>query len=130
MMKNIIEIINELPNLAHLSPATEEYIDSCEKVLQIPFSSEFREYTRHFGAISAEGLELTGAVSVARLSVVDATLYARENNNLPFNYYVVEDLGIEELLIVQDTEGIIYQYSRMTGLIKIAQSLAEYVLKL
>ena len=127
-MDTIIDIIKSLPNLAHLSPATNEYIDDCEVVLQIPFAPEFREYTRHFGAISAEGIELTGAVSLARLSVVETTLNARANCHLPSKYYVVEDLGVEESLIVQDSEGVIYQYSRMTGLHQIAQSLSEYII--
>ena len=126
-MKDIIDIINHLPGMVHLTPATSEQVAEAERVLGVLFSEEFKTYLTYFGAVSAEGIELTGSSSSKRLSVVATTLRVREDAQLPSEFYVIENLDIEESVAVQRADGRVFQYARMTELIEVAASLSEYI---
>ena len=69
----IVDIINKLPSLRHLAPATDEEIKISEAELGIKFASDYKEYLRNFGCISASCLELTGFCGSQRFNVVDIT---------------------------------------------------------
>lgn len=124
----IIEIIESLSNMCHLEPASEIDINNAQKQLNIKFADEYYLYVSKFGVISAKGIELTGITSHKRLNVVDVTLSERElNHNFPDNMYVIENLAIDGIIILQDSFGSIYEFAPYSQPKKIYNSLSEYI---
>lgn len=74
------------------------------------------------------GHVLTGVVDSKRLNVVSMTKTEWEYNpQVPHTMYVIENAGIDGIIIWQDEAGTIYQSMPYKQPKKIAASLAEYV---
>ena len=126
-MANIIDVIKKLENLRHLQAASPADIEIAESRLGLTFAIDYKEYVQTYGAILAKGVELTGVSVPARLNVVDVTLGERERENIPASYYVLESLNIESVLILQNSEGHVFEYYAGEAN-KIADSMVEYIL--
>lgn len=126
---NILEIVKNLKDLRSLGGANETQILEAESLVGIKFANEFKEYAKEYGAISAYGLELCGVCNSKRLDAARVTLEERElNKNLPNDMYVVENLGIDGILILQNERGEVFEISPNAKPKKISDSLAEYIL--
>lgn len=126
-MSNIVEKIKEMPNLYYTKSGTDEQITMAEQVLKITFPEEYREYLKEFGAISFYATEWTGINVDDYLDVVKTTNHEREMNpKFPVDCFLLENLGIDGILIVSDMEGKIYslQYDKRKLL---CVSLTEYL---
>ena len=124
----IIGKLRSFKDLASLKAAQEPEILQSEKQLALKFATEYREYTSEFGAVAVNGHELTGVVASKRLNVVSATKAEWAiNPQVPNTMYVIENAGIDGIIIWQDEAGTIYQSAPNTKPKKIAASLAEYV---
>lgn len=129
-MSEIIETIEKLPDLLPLKAASDEAITTAEKELNLVFSEEYKKYLRTFGAIIADGVELTGIAKSAHRNVVKVTLQGWElNNKVSKNLYVIEDTKVDGIVIWQDASGKIFKSSPNCAVKKIANSLAEYLNK-
>ncbi|MBP3344923.1 MAG: SMI1/KNR4 family protein [Clostridia bacterium] len=127
-MENIIDLINGLSDLIALKPAIEKQISDAENQLGLKFANDYKEYLAKFGAIMADGIELSGIAKSEHRNVVSLTQQEWGlNKTVPHNMYVVENLGIDGIIIWQDEKGVIYQSTPNTEPIKIANSLAEYI---
>lgn len=128
-MSRIIENIEKLQDVIKLNASNEEQIDNAEKALNLKFASEYREYLRTYGAIIADGIELTGIAKSKTRDVVAVTLEERKiNSGIPNNFYVVENIGIEGIVIWQNEIGDIYETSPNNKMKKIYNSLADYIM--
>lgn len=128
-MKNIVSVINSLPDLLPLKPASEILISDAEIELRVSFAEEYKLYLSNFGAIIADGIELTGISKSEHRSVIALT--KREwslNPKVAHSMYVVENAGVDGIIIWQDKTGSIYQSSPNSEPKVIAKSLAEYLL--
>ena len=126
---NILEIVKNLKDLRSLGGANETQILEAESLVGIKFADEFKEYAKEYGAISAYGLELCGVCHSKRLDAASVTLEDRElNKNFPNDMYVVENLGIDGILILQNERGEVFEISPNTKPKKIYNSLADYLL--
>ncbi|WP_202109134.1 SMI1/KNR4 family protein [Succinivibrio dextrinosolvens] len=127
-MSKLIETINALPNLLTLTPASTNQITEAEIELRVSFSKEYKEYLETFGAIIADGIELTGITNAEHRNVVIQTLKERNlNNKIPNTLYVIENPHIDGIIIWQDSNGAVYKSIPNTSPIKIYSSLDEYV---
>ena len=126
-MEKIISTIEKLENLRYLKPATNEQIDIAQKQLGLHFSEEFRQYIQQYGAISAKGVELTGITASPRLSVVEVTKSERELNKIPNDLYVIENIAIEGILLLQSSSGEIYELSQNAKIQKKYNSICDYL---
>lgn len=127
-MSKIIEVINNLEKLLPLKPATVEDIENVEKELQLSLAEEYKEYILEFGAIMAYGVELTGIAKSSNRNVIQVTKREWESNNkIGHDLYVVENIGIDGIIIWQDCSGKIYESRPHNGATIIANSLAEYL---
>ena len=127
-MSKIIDVINGLKNLLPLKPATTEMIENIEIELALPLAEEYKEYLLKYGAIIADDVELTGIAKSKNRDVVQVT--QREwasNSKIRHNLYVVENVGIEGIIIWQDGSGKIFESSPNNEAKQIANSLAEYL---
>lgn len=128
-MKKIITLINSLPDMLPLTPASGTQITDAELQLRVSFADEYKDYLSAFGAIIADGIELTGIAKSEYRNVVELTKKEWElNPRVPHTMYVVENTCIDGIIIWQDTNGTVYQTSPNTDPKKIAQSLEEYIL--
>ena len=127
-MKTIVDVINSLPELLPLKSATSMQITDAELQLRVSFSNEYKEYLSAFGAIMADGIELSGIATSEHRSVV--SLPKKEwklNSKVPHTMYVVENTCIDGIIIWQDTTGRVFQTQPGVAPTQIADSLAEYI---
>lgn len=127
-MKKIIGVINNLPDLLPLKPASDTQITDAELQLRVSFAEEYKDYLSEFGAIMADGIELSGIAKAEHRNVVALTKKERElNPKVPNTMYVIENTCVDGIIIWQDTKGDIYQTQPNMEPKKIADSMAEYV---
>ena len=125
---NIIEEIKAIPNLSHLSGCKTSQIKSAQKELGLDFPDEYVEYVKQFGAISFAETEWTGLNVEGYFNVVTATLKERKiDKNFPQGYFVLENLGIEGLLTIVNSNGSVYSYQSQGKPKMICKSLSEYL---
>ena len=128
-MTKIIQVINSLSDLLPLKPATAIQITDAEHQLRVSFASEYKEYLASFGAIMAEGIELSGIAKSEYRNVVALTKKEWElNPQIPHTMYVVENTCVDGIIIWQDTNGTIYQSTLNEEPKQIAVSLSDYIL--
>ena len=71
---------------------------------------------------------MTGICDSPRLNVVEATLREKaENPNVPDDMYLLEQVGIENLTIWQNSKGEIFEVPYKGVPKKIYESLIEYI---
>ncbi len=129
-MSSIIATLRSYADLVYLKPVPEAEITKAEKQLSLKFGVDYREYVAEFGAVAANGHELTGVVASKRLSVVESTKREWESNpQIPHTFYVIENTGIDGIIIWQDESGLVYQSIPNAKPRQIAKSLTEYVTK-
>lgn len=128
-MKTIIGVINSLPNLLPLKAASSMQIIDAELQLRVSFSNEYKEYLSTFGAIMADGIEVSGIAKSEHRNVVALTKKEWAlNPKVPHTMYVVENTCVDGIIIWQDTTGEVYQtYPNHTPK-KIADSLQDYIM--
>lgn len=127
-MKKIVQIVNSLSDLLPLKPATAIQIKDAELQLRVSFADEYKEYLSAFGAIMADGIELTGIAKSEHRDVVTVTRKEWElNPKIPHTMYVVENTYIYGIIIWQDTNGLIYQSFPSSEAKQIATSLTDYI---
>ncbi|MDT9490633.1 SMI1/KNR4 family protein [Streptococcus mutans] len=119
--------INSIPNLYKTQPASEEQIINAESRLGLQFSDDFKEYLKKFGSISFYGTEWMGLNTDEFCDVILTTLEARQlYDNFPNDKFIVEDLHIDDIIIISDSEGNTYQWQGGT-VEKVYNSLLGYL---
>ena len=127
-MVDYLQIMREAPGFASFSGASEEDIQAAESKLKLAFSKEYRKYVSAFGAASYGSHELTGICKFPRLNVVDVTMEERQKHpDLPGDWYVLEQLHIDDVSIWQSGSGEIYQIMPGARPIKVSESFSLYV---
>lgn len=124
----IIECISNSRNVSHAQGAKKDAIEAAEKKLNLHFAEEYRKYVSTYGVISAKGTELTGIIDSPRLNVADVTLKERKlNADFPLDMYVIENVAIDGILMLQKSDGGIYELHPNSKPVKQYNSLAEYL---
>lgn len=126
-MTTIIEKIKTIPNLYHTNGCTTRQIKEAQNDLNLEFSDEYIDYLKEYGAISFYATEWTGLNVGEYINVVDVTKQERSlNKNFPRNYFVIENQGIEGILIISNEKGQVFslQYDKKEY---ICDSLSEYL---
>ncbi len=127
-MTKIVDLINALPDMLPLKPASSIQITDAELQLRVSFADDYKEYVATFGAIIADGIELSGIAKSEHRNVVSLTKKERElNPKVPHTMYVIENTHIDGIIIWQTTDGIIYQTTPNHAPVKFASSLYEYI---
>jgi hypothetical protein len=127
-MSNIISTIKALPKMSGYKAATNIEISDAEIRLCLRFADEYKTYLAEFGEASARGIELTGIIDAEYLNVVSATKEKWQiYTQVPHNFYVIEDPGIDGIVVWQDSNGTVYKTTPNTKPVRIADSLDEYL---
>ena len=127
-MESIVKIIQNKPGFVSMSGASDEQVQNAEVSLDLEFANEYREYVSAFGAAAFEGHELTGICVSPRLNVVSVTETERPKyTDLPKNWYVLEQLHMDDVSIWQASSGEVYQLIPGAQPMKLCSSLSEYI---
>jgi hypothetical protein len=124
---DIVTTISGLNNLVALKGVSNEEIEKAERYLSLSFAADYKAYLKKYGVISAQHIELTGIIASPRLNVVDVTLSVRQRNKVPEDMYVIEDTGIEGIIILQNAKGAVFELQN-NRTEKIHDSLSGYLL--
>lgn len=129
MKKNeLLEYIRSLDKLKSTGSVTSSDVKSAEKDLGLKFANDYVDYVKEFGSIIADGIELTGICKTKSRHVVNATRSEWDlNTNIPHDMYVVEKLGIEGIIILQDSNGSVYEVSPNKKPKRIYSNLLYYI---
>lgn len=125
---DIVKLIQSKTDRMTYSPTSLDLIRQAEKELNVLFAKDYVDYVLSFGIAIFDGHELTGICDKKRLDVVRNTMEERElNPSVPDDWYVIENTGVDGIIIWQDKTGKIYQ-SMLNGQKEyIANSLVEYL---
>lgn len=127
-MANILTLLRSKPGFVSLAGATEDQITDAESALGLTFSEEYRTYLANFGAASFDGHELTGIVKSPHLNVVNVTFDEKQKHpDIPDDWYVVEQLHIDDVSIWQSSNGEVFQLLPGAAPMQLATTLASYV---
>ena len=126
--EEIICFMGKLDNLFYMGMPTPEDVEEAQNELGVRFAKDYNACVTVGGVICGGGIELTGVTEFDRLNVVKATQRARRINKLiPNNMYVVEDVGIDGMVVLQDESGTIYTAQPYLAPKKLFNSLIEYI---
>ena len=131
-MEKIVDILNNLPMPKHAYGHVEDsQINAAEKKLNLSFANDYREFVQYLGALAYKNYELCGIVPYPSLDVVSCTLRARESDAaFPQSMYVISELHIDGILILQNQKGEIFRYLPLQYTKKIFHSLSDFILSL
>lgn len=112
-MSNIVSTIRKFTTMESFAlPASDETIEKAEKELNLKFANDYREYVSAFGAIWSEKITVSGIIDGDKdFGVVELTNRLRPlySPQTPHSFYVIEDVGVDGLVIWQDKNSAIYQ---------------------
>lgn len=129
MENNLVNKIKKLDGVFHLKGVSEKIIAEAEEELALKFSPEYREYVKEFGCISFGNHEFTGLGTSDRLSVVAITLLERRRSGKVTigHMYVIETLNDGEVIILQNSEGQIFEMQAYNNIMKKFDTLTDYI---
>lgn len=126
-MKSVIAALKEKEAFISLRGASPEDIEAAETELKVKFASDYREYVTALGAASYYGHELTGVCNSKSLNVVQATISEREFNEVPADWYVIEQTHMDGVVFWQAGDGKVFQTGIKQKPKKVCDSLIEYI---
>ncbi len=110
-MHNIIKKIEEKYKLYKTKGASNELIEEAQRQLNRKFANDYKEYLSKYGAISFGPYELTGLNIDSYANVVAVTLKEIQmTKNFPKDAIVLENTGNEGILILQNSDGEVYEW--------------------
>lgn len=129
-MSKIIEVLQSLEEPKSCYGAVDiSDIRNAESQLGLLFAEEYTEYVSFIGALAYNGNEFTGVVPITHLNVVTETETLRKNDpSFPRKMYVVSNLHIDGIRIVQNHRGAIFMYHPRQLVRFINDSLSDYIL--
>lgn len=106
-MGKISELINEIANKRTGKGVKNEQIGQAEQRLGLKFAEEYKEYLLTFGALQTDYVELTN-LEEGYLDVCDKTEALRKlYKTFPRDYYVAFDIGVDSIVVVQNSQGLV-----------------------
>jgi hypothetical protein len=110
-MRETTDLIEKKFKLYKTKGASNELIAEAERQLGLSFANDYKEYLSEFGAISFGSTELTGLNIDGYANVVTVTLKEIQRNKLfPKDSIVLENIGMEGLLMLQNESGEVYEW--------------------
>lgn len=88
---------------------SEKSVKDAEKELGLKFAEDYKEYLLNFGLAMCDGHEFTGIGKAERTNVVAVTKQMRDiHNDVPADWYVLENTNMDLTVIWQDSKGNVY----------------------
>ena len=106
---NIVEYLTSLPKMRNTGKASELEITLAENELGLSFSEEYRDILKNLGAVRVCGHEINGFTKSRSFNVIEMTKSARQFEKIPQDLYVFECLGIDDIMMLQNAKGEVYE---------------------
>ena len=117
-------------NFAALKGCAADEIAAAEEELGLKFAEDYIDFLKAYGIASFEGHEIVGICKSPRLDVVSVTKRMKQiYADAPNDWYVIEDMSIDDVVIWQDSEGFVWQTIPNANPKIIADNLMEYISK-
>ena len=127
-MTDIIKVINSKDGVIHGKETNEIEIKQAEMELGLSFANDYRSYVKQFGCMVIGSREFTGISQQENFNVVSITKAQRRYyKDISENWYVIELLNIDGIVIWQSSDGKVYQTYSDLNPEKTANSLSEYI---
>lgn len=127
-MEDIVSILKIQKDFLSGKGSSPSAISDIENELGLRFAEDYKQYLLVYGIVAFDGIELTGITPVQRLNVRSVTEKNRELCSVPENFYVLEEAGIDGIVIWQDSNGSVYKtFPGCEKPIQINNSFAEYI---
>ena len=124
------DLLEKKNDVYHLDGAASKEITAIEETLGLKFAYDYKSYLSTYGLLSYDGHELTGICKSSRLNVLDSTKREKaENDAIMSNMYLLEYVGVENITVWQDSDGLVYEAEYKKPPVKICDSLCEYIEK-
>lgn len=125
---NAIDVIKEKGFYKLYTPSSESEIVCAEEKLEVCFAEDYKNLLRLSGFVIYDHHELAGICKDSRLNVVSLTLQEKKNvPNVPKNWYAIEKLDIDGIIVWQCETGEIFVSMPNSQFLKKDNSLAEYI---
>ena len=110
-MKDIISIIESIPNCYTGKKVSKEMIDKAEKQLDLKFSNSYKLFLEEYGSVSFSDIELAGLSTDVDNDVVNLTNRLRKiDNKIGKDYYVIENVGIDKVMMLSNSKDEVFMY--------------------
>lgn len=129
--QNIIDVIYSLAQTDKLysgDGSDASAIEAAKEALCVEFSEDFVEYVQKFGSILVRDIELCAIVDNEYSTVAQTKKMRKNFEDFPIDCYVIENIGIDNIVMVQNAEGRVFQYKPEHGLTLAGNSLSDYLL--
>ena len=127
-MSNIISTIKKLSAMESLGPASNEVITNAEVSLNLKFAGDYKEYLSVFGMVWSDNIAISGITDDEDYGVVELTNKLRPfYTQVPLNFYAIEDVGVDGLVIWQDESSAIYQSIPNNEPMRLYDNLSDYL---
>lgn len=125
---DMIKQIELLENELEKKNIDDKVVNQIEKNLNLKFSDDYREYLITYGIAAINGHELTGITDYSSYDVKAVTIKMKKiNEGIPKEWYVIEDLGIDGVVIWQNEKGEVFRSIPKGEKIKIYDDLISYL---
>ncbi|MCR5629089.1 SMI1/KNR4 family protein [Eubacterium sp.] len=122
------EVLNKKEDVICGKGVSSNFVEDAEKKLNLKFSNDYKEYLLTYGLLMFDGHEITGLGGDDRLDVVKVTLHLKElYSDIPKDWYVIEELGIDGVVIWQNEKGEIFQSIPNGKMVKIYDDLITFL---
>lgn len=127
-MNKIKDFLNTIEPKIVMGAVEDAQIQDAEAKLGLKFSVEYKEFLKDFGAALIAGNEFLGLATEESLNTVVQTLALRgDDTTLPRGMYIISNLHIDGLRILQNERGEIFEYVPSALPKKIFDSLKDYI---
>ncbi len=110
---NAIESINSKRFACKVS---DKIISEAEAQLSVKIAEDYKLILKQYGTLAIKGHEFLG-IDKDRYDAVKATQRVREENpTFPKDAYVIENMGIDGIFLVQKSNGEIFTYQHNSSL--------------
>ncbi len=124
----LIKYLKSKEDLIIYTPASEFIIEKAQRELNLCFAEEYKKYISKFGFAIFEDHELSGICDGKRLDVTRLTQGEKKINTfVPDDWYVLETLDIDGIVIWQNQKGEIFQTMPNGYIEKLSNSICEYL---
>lgn len=127
-MTNIVNYIQSLTSARFTGPVSYGLIIKSESSLGVKFAEDYKLFLRNFGDMLYAHNEILGLNTDHLDDCVSWTLEAREEDEtIPDNLYVISSAGIDGVLYLQGTDGVVYQHIPFSECTKKADNLEAFI---
>ena len=128
-MMSFVDVIHAFSDFIGGTGRSENDIAACEAALGTSLAADYREYLASVGLATFDGREITGICTTERLNVVAVTMHQRSiKEDIPLDLYVVEELGIDGVVVWQAPDGAVFLSAPQNTMQKVGNCLADLYL--